>query len=323
MNLKLTYVRVLSLLVAICTSFLLLLSCGIFNNPFDYPTPAIIEYSISGGLAGIWEKTSIDENGLVKLNHHAYDREFIIHYQMTGIELESFKRNFDKADYFKLKNEYKPSHPIKDGFFYTITYMTESKTKTINVEGGANYPQKLKILLETFHETNMIIFSNPDAGTLLITTEFIIQDWPFSDNIKLEDSFRNEVYHEGSEVTTKIFSYFLEIHQKNVNTPPLFWENDYLYEIMVSWTGVDVQNIGSNFYPLRRYPVSYWPQDFGFDLTQISETDIILRDERLIAVQNFLKENESYYENIFIFSELKDSAKAVAVYLIYGQPNPE
>lgn len=293
-------------LIAIFT--FVLSSC--IKNPVDYVAPAIIEYTIAGGIAGIQEETIIDDNGLSELCHGG---GFILHYQLTESQLYKLKSMFSEADFFNLRNEYVPSRPIMDGFYYSITYTTDSKTKTITAATGAKFPNELEKLIEMLHELNSIIRSNADAGTLLIRWEYTIKEWLFTNNIKLEDNLQNRVYTDGSEVFKEIFRFFKELQQNDINA--LFWEGDYLYEITVGWGGEENDDY---FKVNRKHPVRYWPENFGFNISRIPEKGIILEGEILSVVSNLLEEDVTNF-NIFIFDALRDGGKAVSLILISGK----
>lgn len=187
---------------------LLISGCNIPNSvdssaSVDYLAPAVIEYTISGGIGGIHEETTIDENGVADLSRG----RFIVRYQLTEDELDSLKMMFDQADFFNLKDEYIPSQPVDDGFRYSITYTTDDKSKTVIAEDGANYPRGLEDLLVRLRRTNGVILSNPDAGTLVIRWEYMIKEWPFSHEVSLADNLQNKVYYTDSELSRDIFNF--------------------------------------------------------------------------------------------------------------------
>lgn len=88
---------------AVLAVFCLLAGCG--SNPVDYSASARIEYTIAGGLPATYEKTSIDEQGLVEFIHHSRGGEFVTHFQLSASQLDSLKAAFDQADFFSLKND--------------------------------------------------------------------------------------------------------------------------------------------------------------------------------------------------------------------------
>jgi hypothetical protein len=113
-----------------------------------------IAYTITGGFAGILEEAHIDENGLSELQTNRNGRK---QYQLSDAELNDLHGAFETADFFRLKEEYRPARPVADGFFYTITYTKNTHSKTIHTETEAVMPARLQYLIETLHDTNHLI----------------------------------------------------------------------------------------------------------------------------------------------------------------------
>ncbi|MFH1940640.1 MAG: protealysin inhibitor emfourin [bacterium] len=113
-----------------------------------------IAYTITGGFAGILEETHIDENGYGELQTRQNIKK---RYQLSNEELNHIYMAFETADFFRLKREYKPLQPIADGFFYSITYTKNTHSKTIHTETEAVMPARLQYLIETLHDTNLLI----------------------------------------------------------------------------------------------------------------------------------------------------------------------
>lgn len=152
----------LSFIGAVSSVSLLLSGCDSdILGHVDYTAPAAIEYTISGGFAGIHQVTAIDEQGFCEM---VDSRNDVIHHQLTDDHLDSLKTAFEEADFFKLKDKYSPPHIVMDGFFYSISYSTNRKSKTVTVEDGADFPEGLGRLLQILHETNWKILSSQDTS---------------------------------------------------------------------------------------------------------------------------------------------------------------
>lgn len=152
----------LSFIGAVSSVSLLLSGCDSdIVRSVDYAAPAVIEYTISGGFAGIHQGTTIDEQGFCEMMD---SRNSVIHHQITDDHLDSLKAAFKEADFFKLKDKYSPPQIVIDGFFYSISYSTNRKSKTVTVEDGADYPEGLGRLLQILHETNWKILSSQDTS---------------------------------------------------------------------------------------------------------------------------------------------------------------
>jgi hypothetical protein len=129
-------------------------------EPADRSTPMVIEYTITGGFAGIHEETHIDENGFCRL---IYTPGNEVDYQMSESLQDSVRWLFQQADFFNLKNVYTPSQTVMDGFYYTITSSTPKQTKTVRTETQAPHPPSLTRLLDMLHELNWRIRSVADV----------------------------------------------------------------------------------------------------------------------------------------------------------------
>jgi hypothetical protein len=195
-------------------------------EPADRSTPIstmVIEYTITGGFAGIHEETHIDEDGYCQL---IYGSEHELHYQMSESLLDSVRWLFQQADFFNLRDVYTPSQTVMDGFYYTITLSTPERTKTVRTETEAPHPQSLTRLLDMLHELNWRIRSQPDVWTVRIGQEHTMKAWTFTENVRLADNVGIWISDDGSEHLDEIFYFFQEIGQNDVNA--LFWEGDFL-----------------------------------------------------------------------------------------------
>jgi|GEM_PF-2779710 len=164
------FTRVFLIVVSGMALFILLSSgcdSGVLE-PADRSTPMatmVIEYTITGGFAGIHEETHIDDDGLCRLIDGTGNEA---DYQMHESLRDSVRWLFQQADFFNLRDVYTPSQTVMDGFYYTITLSTPERTKTMRTETEAPHPQSLNRLLDMLHELNWRIRSQPDVWTLLI-----------------------------------------------------------------------------------------------------------------------------------------------------------
>lgn len=287
-------------------------------NPIDYSAPAFIEFTISGGFAGSFDKLEINETALAKLTHGG---GYIIQYQLNMDQLDSIKTAFKEAEFFTLKDEYIFPTTIIHGFSYKISYKTGSHMKTVYIIGYKNLPEELEELLQTLYNIYILIMENPDAGTLKITHRFNINKWLFSDHTRLKENVQKKVYYTNSEESKAIFNYFVNIYRGDLNRG-YYWEKDYLYQITFSGVGLSFEeNIGNYFFPVRRVPVRYWPEDtLRIALSAIPEEGLVLEGELFIQFQQFLKKDGAIrFDNVFIYDELKDGGEAVLVNLINGR----
>ena len=162
MNRRSLLACLLSFIGAVLSVSLLLSGCDSdVLGHMDYTAPAAIEYTISGGFAGIHQGTTIDEQGFCEM---VDSQDSVIHHQLTDDHLDSLKAAFKEVNFLKLKDKYSPPQIVMDGFFYSISYSTNRKSKTVTVEDGADFPEGLGRLLQILHETNWKILSSQDTS---------------------------------------------------------------------------------------------------------------------------------------------------------------
>lgn len=299
-------------------AFLAFTACD-FSNPWDYSVPALIEFTIAGGYAGTHEETIIDETGQAELTHHYYPQKLVVHYQLSPSQLDSLKLAFDRADFVTLKSKYEAKHPIADGFSYSISYTLDGTTKTVVVEEGADYPKKLLTLLLELHKVNELILDNPDAGTLLIYQTYTIKVWPFSDSIKLGDHSGDRIYFNNTGLYRQIFDFLNQFAQQSSLDEMVFWEGNSLFILRLEREGPTFEdNIGS-YVQVEGIPVRYWPTEFGFTLSDIPQTGMVLDLAIYHAVRRLLMEYQAYPQ-LFIFDELREEGEAVSLLLLSGRP---
>lgn len=295
----------------IFVNLVVFLSCNKDStSPISPSEPAIIEYRITGGIAGINENTIIDEAGFCELTHFKHSENFKIQSQLSSQQLLNLKSKFAQTFFFQLDEEYTPSQQIMDGFFYTIKYSTNSRSKTVKTQTEAGGPNIS--LIEALHETNYYIHSNPDAVTLIIFQEYIIKEWPFSDILCLKDNIYNDIFFTEAQSHINIHDYLYSI--KDDINDCLFYEENLLYDISLGWCG---GGDFDNFEPREETEIRFWPENLGFDISDITEIGYVVEDDNLNSVLSIFQESRSH---IFIYNELADGGKAVWVLKITGRP---
>ncbi|MFC1724771.1 hypothetical protein ACFL4T_04025 [candidate division KSB1 bacterium] len=296
----------------ICILIVLFSSCS--ENPvsYDYSEPAEIEYTISGGLAGNTERTTIDKNGFGKLFHFLSGNEIEVSCPLQDELYSKLQSKIKNSDFFNLNDDYNTDRPVLDGFSYSITYSTENRTKTITAVDGAAVPVTFPSLFNTLREINSFIRQNSETQTLFVYEEYIIKDWPFSDKIRLSDNLDNSIYLNELDISNEVYNFFLEI--RNSEDDAIFWEGDCLYRMRKGWYGDELQYIE----PSSQHQLRYWPDETNIDINDIGKSGLVLEEDKLSTVQNLL--SGYWYTKIFILGELKDGGKAVYLLLINGKP---
>ncbi|MGK9369578.1 hypothetical protein ACSSWA_11810 [Melioribacter sp. Ez-97] len=267
-----------------------------------------IEYDVTGGFAGVHLKTVIDSNGNAVFSYYRSNKKYCIAKKLTDEQLARLNPPFDQYVVFKLEDEYKPEHPIADGFYYHIKYVSASGiTKDISASDGADIPFELKNMLTTLGEINRSINSEPEYATLISAWngEGIVKNWIFTDVI-LESN--TAYYYDSLENAGKIIDYFRNVNDQYGNNI-LFLSGDSLYSIYDGGKSYGYFNV------YRSYPVKLWNSIFDFDVNEVLNEGISkpLNEWKSIGLQP----GNTY---AFILDKIEDNGKAVQVRLISGVP---
>ena len=102
----------------------------------------LISYQRSGGIAGLVDDLSIDNNGHCILQRKNLKQEF----DLTPGNLEQLGQAFEKADFFTLNREYLPDNIGADRIEYIVTYRTTDKEHTVRAMDGT-FPDALAPVL--------------------------------------------------------------------------------------------------------------------------------------------------------------------------------
>jgi hypothetical protein len=267
-----------------------------------------IEYDVTGGFAGVHQKTVIDSNGSAVFSYYRSNKKYCIAKKLTDEQLARLNPAFDQYVVFKLEDEYKPEHPIADGFSYHIKYVSDSGiTKDISASDGADIPFELKNMLTTLGEINRSINSEPEYATLISAWngEGIVKNWIFTDVI-LESN--TAYYYDSLENAGQIIDYFRNVSAQYGNNI-LFLSGDSLYSIYDGGKSYGYFNV------YRSFPAKLWDDIFDFDVNQVLNEGISkpLNEWKSIGLQP----GNTY---AFILDKIEDNGKAVQVRLISGVP---
>jgi hypothetical protein len=190
-----------------------LFSCEKSESPTEAPLieAAILEYEITGGEAGIFQKTKINENGIIYFTHFIYSNgNFEISTALSSQKYDSLMDILMENNFWSLSDKYSPKSPVQDGLSFSIRYQTKNKVKNVFVEAGADIPIQIKNIYRILEQTNQFILSNPDCFTLVIpwNKQSTVKKWPFSDCVKLY----KQVYHYNEiSCANEILDYFTKI----------------------------------------------------------------------------------------------------------------
>ncbi|AFN75816.1 hypothetical protein MROS_2586 [Melioribacter roseus P3M-2] len=268
----------------------------------------LIEYDVTGGFVGVRLKTVIDSNGNAVFSYYRSNKKYCIAKKLTDEQLDRLNLAFDEYVVLRLQNEYKPEHPIADGFSYHVKYVSAGGiTKDISASDGADIPFEFKNILTTLGEINRSINSEPEYATLISAWEGegIVKNWIFTDVI-LESN--TAYYYDSLENAGQIIDYFRNVNDQYGNNI-LFLSGDSLYSIY------DGGKSYGYFRVYRSYPAILWNDVFDFDVNEALNEGI---SKQLYEWESIgLQPGNTY---AFILDKIEDNGRVVQVRLVPGVP---
>jgi hypothetical protein len=120
-------------------------SSAAIDVEFRADTPIVIDYQITGGIAGIQRRLTVYDNQLVRLKdgHGVQQRSF--RDRLDKARYESLIGTFVSANFFGLKDRYLDPQVV-DGFHHLITFSHGNRSKTVEAVDGA-LPQQLQDII--------------------------------------------------------------------------------------------------------------------------------------------------------------------------------
>jgi len=92
-----------------------------------------VYYQRDGGIAGLNDRLTIDDNGHCTLQTKNSESEF----NLTLDDWQQLRRLFQEADFFSLHSEYLPDNIGADRIEYTVTCRISDKEHTVRTMDGA------------------------------------------------------------------------------------------------------------------------------------------------------------------------------------------
>ncbi|MFC1553314.1 hypothetical protein ACFL7D_01660 [candidate division KSB1 bacterium] len=309
---KISFVRKFVLLI-ISVGMIVNLNCT--SNPTnpaeatdEEPSPKVfLEYVLRGGIGGITETLRIYNDNSVTFENQEFDIQSTLSQNIINhilITLQYY--NFLSLD------EYYESTVIMDAFVYKITYISQVKSNTVTMYGHSEYfsfisniVNELEIIIENLKE-------NVDCGKVCLKEKILIEEWPFSDIVKLSDYNYERVY-----VSEEIFNHFKDYYLSDKKV--MYFEGDLLYEINSSGGySKTYSELSSGFYLRIKKgirPVK-WPESLNIPLNEISEEGVFVSDSSFNITEDLLdNKNWPYY---YVDEDIKTGNYVYELGLIKG-----
>ncbi|HPA47072.1 MAG TPA: hypothetical protein PK395_15005 [bacterium] len=118
----------------------------------DDPYELLVEFTRSGGFAGVYETLMLTRNGIVEVHSSAVGKA-----QISEASMEEILDLIDAVPFDTLEPSYAPDPLIADGYGYTLCYKQNYK---VSVEQGADAPAELLKLIERLERLFTEIPSN-------------------------------------------------------------------------------------------------------------------------------------------------------------------
>jgi hypothetical protein len=93
----------------------------------------MVSYQRSGGIAGLVDHLTIDNNGHCVLQEKTIRREF----DLSPDDLTHLRQLFEEANFFTLNSEYLPADIGADRIEYIVTYRIPDEEHTVRTMDGA------------------------------------------------------------------------------------------------------------------------------------------------------------------------------------------
>jgi len=101
----------------------------------------MIKYERVGGFAGGEDALAIHDDGSLEIRSSISGR--LVHDIRSKLAPRALRRllSLFEADFFSFESEYLAESPVFDRIIYTLTYASNSRTKTITTDTGGNPPK--------------------------------------------------------------------------------------------------------------------------------------------------------------------------------------
>ncbi|MDR7451566.1 MAG: hypothetical protein QN114_06745 [Armatimonadota bacterium] len=104
----------------------------------------LAEFHMAGGIAGIGQRLRVFRDGLARVDsdHVSYCA------RLDQERLERLRRTLDQTGFPGLRPEYRPAHPVVDGYTYRVAYQGHMVTTQDPIEDAA--PAALRAVIREF-----------------------------------------------------------------------------------------------------------------------------------------------------------------------------
>jgi hypothetical protein len=263
-----------------------------------------LDYTKSGGFGGINNTLTISKSDSVIY----LARDYNFSTSADGEEINYLFNILQLNSFFSMDSEFLPDQHVADDIIFRISYNSDSKSHTIIASGycsNSKWPKGLIKIVDYLEGYVMELKSKINSGKVIVTSKMLLEEWPFSDRIKLSDHL-----HKNVDVDEEIFKHIREPSNQDVKVS--FFEGEWIYRLNVSNHSGELSSYYISIHD-RNKPI-LWP--FEPKLADIPENGINLVRQDYIWIKEKLK--EIHYPRYFIDGSLEPGEYIYEIHLING-----
>ncbi len=273
---------------------------------FGTNIPDTETFSLTFSESGGWSEgnnLTISENDSVVLMGYSYDFST----KAAEENLNFLSLVFNNNAFFSMDSSYLPDKHVADDIIFRISYNSDSKSHIVIASGfcrNSKWPKGLINIVDYLQGYVTELKGKINSGKVIVTSKMVLEEWPFSDRIKLSD-----LLYKNVDVDEEIFKHIREPSNQDVKVS--FFEGEWIYRLNASNSG----ELSSYYISIhdRNKPI-FWP--FEPKLADISENGINLSDQDYFWIKEKLK--EIHYPRYFIDGSLEHGEYIYEIHLING-----
>ena len=262
-----------------------------------------LDYNESGGVGGMNNTLTISKSDSIVYLGHDYDFST----KAAEEDLNFLFLVLNSNSFFSMDSAYLPDQRVADDIIFRISYHSDSKSHIVIASGccsNSKWPKGLINIVDYLQGYVIELKSKINSGKVIVTKKMILEEWPFSDRIKLSDHLYKNV-----DVDEEIFKHIREPSNQDVKVS--FFEGEWIYRLNASNSG----ELSSYYISIhdRNKPI-LWP--FKPKLADIPENGINLVGQDYFWIKRKLK--EIHYPRYLIDGLLESGEYIYEINLING-----
>ena len=285
---------------------ILLITCeSNFLIPFTPVDSFYLEYHVTGGIGGV--------NNVLVIENESFSYSSR-NYNFTGLIDENHRykilNGLFSSNFFLLREEYFYKQKIADVLTFSFIFQSENISKKVTGHGGI-LPKTISNLISIMDTIIEDLKTTITTGKVIPYRNWILEEWPFSDQVKLSENVHNKVL-----VGKEIFDHFKERILQGLKI--VYLENGLFYTIVTNGAfGIPYED-HNEFYIESRDPKEpfRWLPTSATTLADIPPEGVMVYDEDYRRIRNFYEIN--YSPRFIIDEDLKLGIPVYDFWLYHG-----